>query len=410
MSTPPPAGPGQPQDPQGQYPAPQPPGPYQQGPYQHGPYQGPYGPAPYGGWNPYPHQPEPPVNGFAIAALVLGVLCFLPAVGLVLGLVALRQIKKKGERGKGMAIAGSVLSSVGLALWAVAVPTGAVADFWEGFKESAAGETLSVRKGQCFDAPGGSLEGVTYDLDVVPCAGEHDGEVFATVTVPDGSFPGDDHLTDMAEDKCYTLQSGYALDAWAVPEHVDVYYLTPTGQSWRLGDREITCIFGNTDGKGTLTGSLRNDATTLDADQLAYLETVCDLDAVLEGEPEAYAEDDLDANTEWAAEVRDGLAAQTEALRGHTWPAGAERPVTALMTELETARGHWAKAATATDADTFYEHYDAGYAFYDGAKTIDVREALGLDTSPPEYDYEDDSGVGGGDGGGGDGGGSDLDV
>ncbi|MER6348554.1 DUF4190 domain-containing protein [Streptomyces sp. NPDC001595] len=402
MSTPPPPGPEQSQGPQGQYPAPHPQGPYAPGPSQQGPYQqGPYAPPPHG-WNPYPYPSQPPVNGLAIAALVLGVLCFLPAVGLVLGLVALRQIKRKGERGKGMAIAGSVLSTVGLALWAVSLSTGIAGDFWEGFKEGAAGDTLTVEKGECFDSPGG-LEGVTYDLDVVPCDGEHDGEVFASVALPEGGFPGDDHLTDVAEDKCYTLQSDYALDLWALPEHVDVYYLTPTRQSWRLGDREITCMFGNTDEKGTLTGSLRNDATTLDADQLAYLESVRDLDEVLEREPDAYAEDDLDANTAWAGEVRDALAAQTEALDGHTWPAGAERPVADLVKELETAREHWAKAATATDPDTFYEHYDTGYAFYDGATTIDVREALGLDSSPPEYDYDS------GDESGGDSGG-DLDV
>ncbi|MEV5310028.1 DUF4190 domain-containing protein [Streptomyces sp. NPDC052610] len=400
MSTPPPTGPEQPPGPQGQYPAPHPQGPYPQGPYQQGPYApGPYGSAPYGGWQPYPYQQQPPVNGVAIAALVLGVLCFLPAVGLVLGLIALRQIKRKGERGKGLAIAGSVLSSVGLALWAVAVPTGVAADFWEGFKEGAAGETLSVDKGQCFDAPGGSLEGVTYDLDVVPCAGEHDGEVFATVTLPGGSFPGDDHVTAVAEDKCYTLQSDYALDLWALPRHVDVYYLTPTRQSWRLGDREITCIFGNTDEKGTLTGSLRNDATTLDADQLAYLESVRDLDRVLDREPDDYPEDDLEVNTDWAGEVRDALDDQTEALRGRGWPADSEQPVAGLVDELEAAREHWAKAAAATDADTFYEHYEAGYEFYDGATTIDVREALGLDTSPPEYDYDDgaEEDAGGGD-------------
>lgn len=400
MSTPPPPGPEQPQGPQGQYPAPHPQGPYGQGPYPQdsfpqGPYpQGSYAPPPYGVWNPYPHPPQPSHNGVAIAALVLGVLCFLPGVGLVLGLVALRQIKKRGERGKGMAIAGAALSSVGLALWALAIPTGVASEAWEGFKEGAAEETLSVRKGQCFDAPGGSLEGETYDLDIVPCDGEHDGEVFATVTVPDGSYPGDDRITSIADDKCYALRNDYAMDVWAVPDHVDVYYLTPTRQSWRLGDREITCAFGNTDEKGTLTGSLRNDATTLDADQLAYLESVRDLDTVLDREPEAYAEDDLDANTEWAGEVRDAVAAQTEALRGHTWTGDAERPVTALVKELETARKHWANAATAGDPDTFYEHYDAGYAFYDGAKTIDVREALGLDTSPPEYDYDsgEDSG------------------
>ncbi|QIJ64544.1 DUF4190 domain-containing protein [Streptomyces sp. JB150] len=405
MSTPPPPGPEQPQGPQGQYPAPPPQDPHAQAPHPRDPYAqspypqgayppGAYPPAPYGAWNPYPHPPRPAHNGVAIAALVLGVLCFLPAVGLVLGLVALRQIKKRGERGRGMAIAGVALSTLGLVLWALAIPTGVASEVWEGFKEGAAEETLSVKKGQCFDSPGGSLEGETYDLDIVDCDGEHDGEAFATVTVPDGSYPGDDRLTGIAEDKCYALQGDYAMDVWAVPDHVDVYYLTPTRQSWRLGDREITCVFGNTDGKGTLTGSLRNDATTLDADQLAYLESVRDLDAVLDREPEAYAEDDLDANTAWAAEVRDAVAAQSEALRAHTWTGDAEQPVAALVEELRTARGHWAKAATAGGPDAFYEHYDAGYAFYDGARTIDVREALGLDTSPPEYDYDggEDSG------------------
>lgn len=65
------------------------------------PHQAAPGPAPY-----FPYGPRPPaaVNGVAIAALVFGILCFLPAVGLVLGVVALLQIKRRGERGKGMAV------------------------------------------------------------------------------------------------------------------------------------------------------------------------------------------------------------------------------------------------------------------------------------------------------------------
>ncbi|MET8821837.1 DUF4190 domain-containing protein, partial [Streptomyces rochei] len=48
---------------------------------------------PYGPYGAYPARP--PVSGLAIAAFVLGVLCFVPAVGLVLGLVALAQIRKR---------------------------------------------------------------------------------------------------------------------------------------------------------------------------------------------------------------------------------------------------------------------------------------------------------------------------
>ncbi|WP_409469898.1 DUF4190 domain-containing protein [Streptomyces sp. HC307] len=370
MSIPPPPGPYQPQGTQGQYPAPHP--------------QGPYAPPPYGAWGPYP--PQAPVNGVAIAALVLGILCFLPAVGLVLGLIALRQIRRKGERGKGMAVAGSVLSSVGLALWVLSLSTGFVSDFWESFKESAReSATVSPDKGECFDAPSGSLEGMTYDVDVVPCTGRHDGEVFATVRLPGGSFPGDDHITNVADDKCYALRGDYAMDTWALPDNVDVYYLTPTRQSWGLGDREITCIFGNTDEKGTLTGSLRADATTLDADQLAYLKAARAIDVVLEKEPEEFPEEDLAANRTWAGEVGDVLARQSVTLGEYNWPARAERPLADLVKELDSARGQWAKAAAAGDADTFYVHYDEGYAFYDGQVTITARKALGLDASPPEY-------------------------
>ncbi|WP_171110055.1 MULTISPECIES: DUF4190 domain-containing protein [Streptomyces] len=412
MSIPPPPGPQQPQDPQGPYgpyPAPHAQGPYGgQGPYgAQGPYggqgpgpygpqgPGPYGPQPpYGPWGPYPPQGLPPVNGLAIAALVLGILCFLPAVGLVLGLIALRQIKRKGERGKGMAVTGAVLSTVGLVLLTVSLSTGAVSGFWEGFKEGARDSVIaSPDKGECFNLPSGSLEGETYDVDVVPCSGKHDGEVFATVTLPGGAFPGNDHITTVADDKCYALTADYAMDRWALPDDVHWYYLTPTRQSWSLGDREITCFFGNTDEQGSLTGSLRNDESTLDADQVAYLKAARAIDAVLVEEPEAYPEEDLAANGAWAQDVHDVLAEQGPALDAHTWPADAERPMADLVKELDSARKEWAKAADAGDADTFYVHYDEAYGFYDGPATVTAREALGLDTSPPA----DDSAEGGSD-------------
>ncbi|MGW7264190.1 DUF4190 domain-containing protein [Streptomyces sp. NPDC054842] len=387
MAIPPPPGPEQPQD---AYPAPP-----AQGPYVHQPYQT------WGqGYSPY-NRPAP-VNGLAIAALVLGILCFLPAVGLVLGIVALRQIKKRGERGTGMAVGGIVMSSLGVVLIAL----GSLGGFWEGFQDGirdAAAEgsdiTFSVGKGECFDAPGGSMEGYAYDVDRVPCTGRHDAEVFAAFTMKPGAYPGDDRITDVADTKCYALQDRYAMDAWAVPDDVDVYYFTPTRQSWRLGDREITCMFGNTDEKGSLTGSLRNDGTTLDPDQLAYLEAARVLNTAMDTAPEEeYVEDDLPGHRKWADRVSDALAEQAELLRGHTFAPGAAKPVAALADDLDAARREWAKAADAPDADAFYPHYDKGTELTDPHRTVTARKALGLDTTPPEY-LED----GGGEGGGGDG-------
>ncbi|MFD7688563.1 DUF4190 domain-containing protein [Streptomyces sp. NPDC059781] len=396
MSIPPPHGPPQePQGPQGQHPAPQDRIPYPPPQFTYG---GGPGLAPYGLYGPYGPRPPAVVNGVAVAALVFGVLCLVPAVGLVLGLVALRQIGRRGERGRGMAIAGTVLSSLGLALWVTALASGVLADVWEGVKDGARGNSvLALAKGECFDSPGG-LEGWAADADRVSCAREHDGEVFAVVRLPGDRYPGDDSLTGTADERCYDLRDAYVMDGWALPATVNVYYLVPSRESWRFGDREITCVFGDQDPRKTLTGSLRRDGTTLDAHQLAYLEAEAVLDAVLDEAPGSeYPEDDLPGHREWAAEVADALAEETRMLRAHEWPAGAEQAVGDLAADLEEAEGAWAKAAGADDADTYIEHADAGWDVTDPYVSVTARHALGLTSTPPEYDeeVERDTGDGG---------------
>lgn len=371
MSTPPPPGNQQPQDPYGPPPANWPQGAQGYGPYAH------YGPTgrPYGA--------PVSVNALAVTALVLGLLCFLPAAGLVLGLIALRQIRRNGQSGRGLAIAGAVLSSVGIVLWAVTLSTGVASEAWEGFKDGAQGnESLSLKKGDCFDAPGG-LEGDTYDVDPVSCRGGHDGEVFAVVTLPGGAFPGDAEVTEIADERCYELQDQYAMDSWAMPADVDVYYLMPSRESWRYGDRAITCVFGNTDAKTKLTGSLRGDPTTLDADQVVFLSTAKAVDAALYEEPEETPEDDLTGHRAWAEQMDDVLGEQVEALRGHFWQSTAQQPVADLVKDMEDAREQWSKASAAGDPDTYYTHYDKAYEYVDGPATVTARKALGLATTPP---------------------------
>ncbi|MFG2885651.1 DUF4190 domain-containing protein [Streptomyces sp. NPDC048297] len=410
MSIPPPPDPHQPYgppqqsqpDPYGSYGSY---GSYGQPSYPQGPHAppNPYAPPGYQPWtqgySPY-NQPAP-VNGLAVASLVLGLLCCLPGVGLLLGLIALGQIRRQGQRGKGMAIGGSVLSAIGIALWVLLLATGGASDFWQGIKDGARdGASISLVKGECFDAPGGRLSGETYDLDEVPCSGEHDGEVFASFRLGVGRYPGDDSVAAAADERCYGLQDAYAMDGWAVPADIDVYYLTPTEESWAAGDREVTCVFGNTTEGRSLTGSLRNDETVLDPDQVAYLKAAHVLNAAMDTAPDAeYVEDDLPGHKAWAGRVSRALADQTRMLRGHAWPASARTPVTALAANLERARAEWEKAATAKDADTFYQHYGAALTSIDPKQSVAARKALGLETTPPAA--PDGSGAGGSSGGGG---------
>jgi Domain of unknown function (DUF4190) len=126
-----------PPPPSGQQPYPPAP-PYGQQPYGQQPYgQQQYGQQPYGqqqyGQQPYGQQPYPPygqypgqgypqpsggTNGLAIASLVLAFFCSL--AGLVCGIIALNQIRDRNQEGRGIAIAGiiiSCLSIVGAIAW-----------------------------------------------------------------------------------------------------------------------------------------------------------------------------------------------------------------------------------------------------------------------------------------------------
>ncbi|MGJ6966445.1 DUF4190 domain-containing protein [Streptosporangium sp. G11] len=100
-------------------------GGYGSGGYGSGGYgSGGYGP-PGGGYDPYGGYGAPPPrgnNGMAIAALIMGIaglfICGLTSiVGVVLGHISLGQIKRTGEEGRGMAIAGLVLSYFGILCW-----------------------------------------------------------------------------------------------------------------------------------------------------------------------------------------------------------------------------------------------------------------------------------------------------
>jgi hypothetical protein len=80
--------------------------------YPAGAYQTPSGPPGYG-YPGYGYPQAQPTNGLAIASLVCSlaglVVCLSAPVGAILGHVARKQIRERGEQGDGMALAGIIV-------------------------------------------------------------------------------------------------------------------------------------------------------------------------------------------------------------------------------------------------------------------------------------------------------------
>lgn len=238
---PPPAphGPDNPQPPQGPY-----------GPY---PPAGPYPPPPYGYYPPPPLLP--PYNGLAIASFVVAMSC-VPVLGLIFGIVALRQIRRRGHRGRGFAIAGIVLNGLWTLVLAVVVTLGAL-----GYLDEGSTDVQRLREGDCVSAPEGFED--RNPVDVVACSQSHDGEVYAVVTgapylADDGKYPGEDLLGRYADERCSALLDDYTGEGAKLPESVAIHSYTPSRRDWAYFDRNVICLLGDED--GGLTGSLKSGA------------------------------------------------------------------------------------------------------------------------------------------------------
>lgn len=208
------------------------------------------------------HSNEPgdgKTNGFAITSLVTAILGCTAFLGLIFGFVALSQIKRNGDRGRGMAIAGIVVSCV----WFV----GSVATFVllpSAPGTSAVGATPSasakpthtephdldvgdIRPGQCFnDSTNGNGSGSqeVEQLTIVGCSTPHDAQALATFTFQRGPWPGDRVLSKAAAAQCHK-RAGRKVARDPAARMLSMSWYLPTRQSWGLtggGDRGVLCV------------------------------------------------------------------------------------------------------------------------------------------------------------------------
>jgi hypothetical protein len=214
-------------------------------------------------------------DGFAIASLLLGLfgITVIGAIlGIIFGIVALRRVRRTGQPGRGLAIAGLIFSTIWLLIVAFFVlgagkgPSQPSASGGpSGGPSSSGGDSSSptakpsssaspgslsanvfaLRPGQCFQNPPTSQTelGFTH-VTVVSCTKPHNAQAFAQVTVKGTSWPGTDAVKRQADTGCHA-QIKENVQASKIKSSMSLRYLYPLKSSWASGHRTITCLIVN---------------------------------------------------------------------------------------------------------------------------------------------------------------------
>ncbi len=192
-------------------------------------------------------------NGFAVASLIMGILgvCGLSLIfGLIFGVIALVQINRTNQSGRGMAIAGIVTSL----LWVLALTVGVIVLTEKASLNGTTPTIVGLKTGDCYTTP------IGYGLDAAKadCAAPHDGEVFDTFALKETTYgyPGEDKLASDAKEGCEARRAKAFAPDFKASVEVAVGAFYPSQSAWEAGRRNAVCTMQVT-GDGQLTGKLR---------------------------------------------------------------------------------------------------------------------------------------------------------
>jgi Septum formation len=212
-------------------------------------------------------------NGFAVAAFVLGAIGGT-ILSVVLAIIALRQIKDTGQRGRGLAIAGLAFSVI----WGAALagflflyqpgsparpPAGSSSPSSAGSSAAAspsgssgasaggaghqggaqqAANVFALRAGECLQNPPASqtVLGITY-LTVVPCTTLHNAQVVVEFAATGTRYPGEAALKREADQGCHARLTGRVVNS-RITSTMTLRFLYPLATSWSGGHRTISCL------------------------------------------------------------------------------------------------------------------------------------------------------------------------
>ncbi|MEV6208859.1 DUF4190 domain-containing protein [Kitasatospora sp. NPDC051914] len=344
----------------------------------------------YPGWQ-QPVGPPTAWSGYAIASFVLGVLglaCCMWVGAIAFGVAALRTVKARNERGRGLAIAGISLGGLWAVVLAVVMVLGVVfgdRDPLDGpYETDDTGRTsvsgvYDLAVGECFVKLGsGKGEDVT-DVETVDCSEPHYGEVFANPRLTAFVYPGKDRVVADARKSCADALFDYAPDSWAISEDLELHFFYPDQETWALDDDHYaTCFL--TDTSSFAKGSARQDRTALNEAQLAYLRAENRIDRAFDEQPDAKPAEDPAAYRAWALTLSVAVDREIDDLGKRDWGGVASGPVGALKGELKQALTHLRAARTATDPKVMEQELAKGEELLGFERPEAVRAALGLAT------------------------------
>ncbi|MGF1432362.1 DUF4190 domain-containing protein [Kitasatospora sp. LaBMicrA B282] len=340
-------------------------------PGQAGPYADPYAQFPYG------PQQLPGTNGLAITSLVTGILCCLWPAAIAFGIAALVRLRKRPQRGRGLAITGMVLGVLGLfatvlAAFGLVIGATVLRD-----------ETYSLKSGQCFvedTTAGGAVRRRSVD-----CGLPHYGEVMATFPVGGATFPGAQAVSSEADDLCHHEELLYVTDPWARTASLGVRYVYPDTQTrWDASGHTVLCFLHDNGKPNGAVGSLRRDQTDLTQAQQSFLKAVSLLDQADALQPTGDPADDSAKSMRWIQQTATAMQQAQTSLSQQNW-GSAQSQVSALITELKDDQPHWQNAAddSTTGVDSLVN--DLTGRSSDPLEAT-ARQALGLAAQDPYGD------------------------
>lgn len=207
--------------------------------------------------HPRPVAPLPPpnggTNGFAIASFTFALIGGLP-LSFVFGFIAMYQVDRRGQTGRGFAIAGLLLSIGWFMIIAVATAAilhgQATRDETGAIVEAGTLGIGDIAVGDCVN--GLDDDGTFVTFDAVPCDEPHQAELVDYVNMDDRPWD-EQEVVEGAEESC--LQRFDHLVGMAPGfEEFEVLMVYPTREAWEAGDREVLCMIEGPD--GPTTGSM----------------------------------------------------------------------------------------------------------------------------------------------------------
>lgn len=96
-----------------------------------------------------------------------------------------------------------------------------------------------LRVGDCYDLKVPDADEIE-DVTAKPCTEEHEYELYFAGPMADGDYPAVSAFEDYVVANCDTAFAAYVGKAYA-DSTLDIYWLYPTDESWRQGDRTVQC-------------------------------------------------------------------------------------------------------------------------------------------------------------------------